>query len=195
MKNKFLISFVIGASIIFISSPITTLASTSSMTLAQATTDTFVPVNIPIGIPSDLLAPFKKIDNTIYECAVEYKDSIPYEEGFSTVYIKNTKNNTYKAFKFKSAQPNAQITALKVACGSGDTLYIITGSAFGTLSYGGSVYSLDVNTCKTKLVAPPFNSSEQIVDAKLDGNKLNLTCYLFDDEALNYITYTRSVNL
>ena len=107
MKNKIFISFVIGVSLIFISSPITTLASTSSITLAQATTDTFVPVNIPTGVPSDLLAPFKKIDNTIYECAVEYKDTIPYEEGFSTVYIKNIKNNTYKAFKFKPSQPNA----------------------------------------------------------------------------------------
>jgi len=136
--------------------------------------------------------PFVKIDNSNMRASIVGKDCTGHEEGMSTVLIEISKGN-YKEFKFQPNDPDRLITALKVPSGLGTDVYVIVGGAYGTLSFGGSLYSLNVFTGETKLVYKP-NEFEQVVDAKVRGDKIKLTCYKFDDNFMEYTTVYHTIN-
>ena len=197
MKNILLTLLVTGLTIPQLNPSIINNASQTS-TLQESITvnqeHTFVSIDPTASISSLNKTPFNQIANTNYEASIVGRYESGKEEGYSTVLIKDLTTNSYKEFKFQEINSNNQLTALKVPCGTGDTVFIIVGSAFGRLSYGGSLYSLNVQTGESKLVESTFNSLEQIVNAQIDGSQINLTCYLFDDNYNNYVTYNRAIN-
>lgn len=198
IKKFILTAIIIGITSTLIFPAIVSHASETN-TFAMAATNqiygyNFVSVNPTKSISDPFKTPLKQVDNTIYQTSIVGKDTTCREEGFSTVLVKNTKTNSYLEFKFQTNEPNNQDTPLKVSCGIQDTLFIIIGSAYGTLASGGSLHSLNIKTGETKLVASPFNHFEQIVGAKISGSKLDLTLYLFDDNYINHISYNRSIN-
>lgn len=197
MKKLILSALIIGITSTVVFSPVVSHASESNISTMVATNQTagysFVSIDPTQSISDTWKTPLKQVDNTIYQTSIVGKSYTGEEEGFSTVLIKNTKTNSYSEYKLQTNTPYNQDTPLKVACGTQDTLFIIVGSAYGTLSYGGSLYSLNVKTGETKLVASP-TPLEQIVDAKINGSKLNLTIYLFDDNYMNYTSYNKLIN-
>ncbi|MBU3106162.1 DUF4652 domain-containing protein [Clostridium gasigenes] len=202
MKKFILSAIILAITSTLIFPPIVSHASETNIVAMSATNQNynykFEAVNPTNSISESFKTPLKQIDNTIYQASIVGRDITGREEGLSTVLIKNTKTNSYSEFKFKSDRQtesglvNAD-TSLKVCSGIQDTLFIIVGYAYGRVTYGGSLYSLNIKTGETKLVSSPFNSLEQIVDAKISGNKLDLTLYLFDDNMMNHISYNRSI--
>lgn len=193
-KNLLILSILTITSLMC--APVTTKANILETPIMNETETSnyynFISIDPTDSVNSDFKTPFKKIDTTIYEASIVGRGTNGKEEGISTVLIKNTKTNSYSEFKLDT---NTSSTAINVTCGTDDTIFITVGYAYGRLTHGGDLYSLNLKTQETKLVASAFHSKEQIVDAKLNDNELTLTCYAFDDDFMNYISYTRTVSI
>ncbi|MCR6514919.1 MAG: DUF4652 domain-containing protein [Clostridium chrysemydis] len=197
MKKIILSTLIIGSLTTTMVLPSTIAnAAESGTTLNSVAESQFIKFSPSSSSINDIgnRTPLKQISNTVYEASIVGKTDTGQEEGVGTVLIKNTITNSYSEFRFQSNNPNYQYSPLKITCGTDDTVYIIVGGAFGTLNYGGSLYSLNLKTGQTKLVAEK-SYGEQIVDAKIKNDKLNLEIYKFDDNFMNYTIYNKSINL
>jgi len=103
--------------------------------------------------------------------------------GIHAVYIKNTK--TSEIVKYEIANVNTQYTPRNIEWWDNQHLIIVTGSGYGTVSYGSEVYSLDTNTGIFSSLYQVKDLKQQIVQVKKVNNDLILQLLIYNDDTYN----------
>ncbi len=102
-----------------------------------------------------------------------------------------------KAEKLLSQQDLPQSDGLKqVSWVDNQSLLLIIGLRYGTVSPGGAVYLLNINEApKLRLLYKPEQETDQVLNATLSGTTLTMTVTMFDDNYLNHTEEQRTVTV
>lgn len=122
-------------------------------------------------------------DNSLVAC-IEGKGTEAVEEGIGDIYIKD--NTSKKAWKFSmSNEGKKQNSPLWIGWADNSNLFVIVGLGYGTVTKGGNVYLVNVDTLKTSLVYKTKNEKEQVKSLEIRDNSLKLNLLVYEDSAMN----------
>jgi hypothetical protein len=116
-----------------------------------------------------------------FSACIEGKGQEAAEEGVGKIFVKDA-NNTISSFEIVD---NNKISPIYVEWLDNKNLFVIIGSAHGTVSKGGNLYLLNVSTGKMSSVLQPSDKKQQIMTAKKSGNNISLKVNVYEDEAYN----------
>ncbi len=113
----------------------------------------------------------------------------------SDLYLYDTVSK--KADKLLLQQDLPQTDGLKqVSWVDDQSLLLIIGHRYGTVSPGGAVYLLNIKEApKLRLLYKPEKETDQVLNAALSGNTLTMTVTMFDDNYLNHTEEQRTVTV
>lgn len=124
---------------------------------------------------------WKASDNGSFSACIEGKGQEAAEEGVGKIFVKDS-NNNISSFEITD---NNQISPLYIEWLDNKNLFVVIGSAHGTVAKGGSLYLLNVGTGKLSSVLQPSDKKQQIMTAKKSGNDISLKVNVYEDEAYN----------
>lgn len=110
--------------------------------------------------------------NRIYSATVEGRGEGAYEEGIANIIVKNLKTNEQWSFDMTENEEK-KYTPKAVKWVTDETLLVIVGYGYGTISPGGKLYLLNIGTADT-IIADPLNT------AKLDESKNSQVTKILD---------------
>lgn len=119
------------------------------------------------------------------------------EEGVGKILVKNKTGNI---FSFEISN-NKKLTPRYIEWINDENLLFIISNAHGTVSNGGNLYLLNVNTGETSVVLETPDKKQQIVSAKKSGNDINLKVDVYEDDEYNkshvesWTIYSFDINL
>lgn len=130
----------------------------------------------------DFNTPWVKSPNNENELCINGRGEYSVEEAIGKICIRNLKNN--KTYIYTMSDTKSQFSPIKAFWYDDEDILVIVGLGYGTLSYGGDLYILNINTSKSKLlVSPP--ESERIIEAKKDKDKIKMKVMVFKDKEFN----------
>lgn len=124
---------------------------------------------------------WKSSANGAFSACIEGKGQEAAEEGVGKIFVKDS-NGTTSSFEITN---NNKISPIYIEWLDNKNLFVIIGSAQGTVSKGGNLYLLDVTTGKLSSVLQPTDKKQQIMTAKKSGNNVSLKVNVYEDEAYN----------
>ncbi|KEI03874.1 hypothetical protein ADU80_09380 [Clostridium botulinum] len=131
--------------------------------------------------------------NKISAC-IEGKGPDAEEEGVGEIYIKNLKNKEMWALNL--SQKQQKDTPKYIEWFDDNNLMVIIGSAHGTVSQGGNLYKVNVNTGETTEIYNTKDKKRQVLSAKLNGDKLNLNILVYEnDDLLDSHKESKTINI
>lgn len=113
-------------------------------------------------------------------------------ESVGELYIYDFINENMKVL-IKDRLPN-QHTIKKIEWLNNDSLILIIGLAYGTISLGGNLYLYNYLTDELNLIVEKIGS-EEIKDFNICGKQINLEVAQFDENYMNYILKLESIIL
>jgi len=119
-------------------------------------------------------------DGTFNAC-IEGKGEEATEEGVGKIFVKDSNNNISS---FEIANDN-KISPLYIEWLDNKNLFVVIGSAHGTVAKGGNLYLLNVSTGKLSSVLQPSDKKQQIMTVKKSGNNISLKVNIYEDDAYN----------
>ena len=111
--------------------------------------------------------------------------------------VKDT-NNNITSFEILD---NKKISPIFIEWADNKNLFVVIGSAQGTVSKGGNLYLLDVSTGKASSVLQTPDKKQQIMTAKKVGDNINLKVNVYEDDNFdkshieNWTIYAFDINL
>jgi hypothetical protein len=179
--------------------------NSSNETQASANTNKEQNVNLPKLTKQQLSKGTKPSFNTPWitstdgnnEACIEGRGPEAIEEGVAKIFVKDKNNNI---FSFEISN-NQKLTPRYIEWADDQNLMFIISSAYGTVSQGGNLYMLNVNTGKVSLILQTSDKKQQIVSAKKSGDNINLTVNVYEDSNYNkshmenWTIYSFNVNL
>ncbi|WP_040210168.1 DUF4652 domain-containing protein [Clostridium polynesiense] len=106
-----------------------------------------------------------------------------FEEGVSTIVIKDNKLNQYRDINIvNKSNQTAAYSPLFIEWADDENLFIIVGLAHGTVVRGGDLYLLNINTGKTTLVYKTSSNKESVATVKKLDKVLELNMAVYDDD-------------
>ncbi|MEA5010307.1 MAG: DUF4652 domain-containing protein [Angelakisella sp.] len=94
-----------------------------------------------------------------------------------------------------AAQISEQDAVKQVMWYNNDTVLLIVGYRYGTVSPGGDVYRLDVTSKTLHLLYRPQGEREQVADLKVDGDQLTMEVFVYDEQYNHYEKEIRTIPL
>lgn len=125
--------------------------------------------------------PWQSSQNQTYSACIEGKGENASEEGVGKIIIKNSKGEI-SSFEISG---NTKISPRNIEWADDENLLVIIGSSHGTISKGGNLYMINVNTGETSLVLETPNKKQQIMSVKKSDNNLNLKVTVYEDDNYN----------
>ncbi|WCK57196.1 DUF4652 domain-containing protein (plasmid) [Aneurinibacillus sp. Ricciae_BoGa-3] len=133
---------------------------------------------ITISSPSQ----WKTSPNGLYEATVDGKGSTGIEKGFGTIVIKSTKDNHTVALKLDKA---FGINTPKVVEWLGDkNLFVIADAPFATISKGGALYQVNINTEKVIPIITKLKKGEEVISVQKQGNNYAYQMFQYNDAGM-----------
>lgn len=140
----------------------------------------FTKKNLENNIKIDFNTPWKSSENGAYSASIEGKGEDAAEEGQGKIIIKE--KDKVNCFEIKD---NPKKSPRFIEWADNENLLVVIGSSTGTVSKGGNLYMLNVNTGKVYLVLKTPNDKQQIMSVNKNNNKLNLKVNIYDDDVYN----------
>ncbi|MEK6265601.1 MAG: DUF4652 domain-containing protein [Clostridium sp.] len=109
-------------------------------------------------------------------------DTMPEKDvdfGIHVIYVKDIKTN--KIVKYEVIK-DTQSTIRNIQWWDNDHLIVVTGFAYGTVSYGSDIYSLAVDTGKFSTLYQVKDEKQQIVEEQKVKNDLILQLIIYEDD-------------
>lgn len=128
----------------------------------------------------DFNTPWKNSENNTYSATIEGKGEEALEEGQGKIIVKG--NNKVYSFELVN---NSQKSPKSIEWADDENLLVVVGMSMGTVSKGGNLYMLNVNTGKVFLVVDTPSDKQQVMSVQKNGNKLNLKVNVYDDDVYN----------
>ncbi|MBC2579612.1 DUF4652 domain-containing protein [Clostridium sp. DJ247] len=125
--------------------------------------------------------PWKSSPSGTYSACVEGKGPEAIEEGVGQIFVKN---NSGDIFSFK-IQDNEKISPKFIQWADGENLLVVIGSAHGTVSKGGNLYLLNVNSGKMFTVLEIPDKKQEIMSVEKNNDSLKLKVNVYDDNNYN----------
>ncbi|CAG7838829.1 hypothetical protein Z959_07155 [Clostridium novyi B str. ATCC 27606] len=113
---------------------------------------------------------------------IEGKGPDAEEEGVGEIYIKNLKNK--EMWSLNLFQKQQKDTPKYIEWFDDNNLMVIIGNAHGTVSQGGNLYKLDINTGETTEIYNTKDKKKQVLSVKRHGDKLNLNILVYENDEL-----------
>jgi hypothetical protein len=124
---------------------------------------------------------WKASANESFSACIEGKGKEVAEEGVGKIFVKDSNDNT-SSFEIVD---NNKISPIYIEWLDNKNLFVVIGSAHGTVSKGGNLYLLNVSTGKLSSVLQPSDKKQQIMTAKKSGNNISLKANVYEDETYN----------
>lgn len=112
-------------------------------------------------------------------------------ESVGTVVLKDLKNNTFENIDFNHGR---QWTPKKIEWFDDNSLLMIIGMTHGTVTRGGDVYHLNLNTLELNPVIE-LSVKEEVSDFKIEGNQLIHDVFIHDEDYNSGHLETRTLDL
>lgn len=126
---------------------------------------------------------WKPSESKNYSACIEGKGPEAREEGLGTVYVKDKDNNIF-SFELLDDKKNSPKYVDWV---DDENLFVVIGSAFGTVSKGGNLYLLNISTGKVSSVIELSDNKQEIISAQKSGSNIKLKVNIYEDD-----NYTKS---
>jgi hypothetical protein len=108
------------------------------------------------------------------------------EEGPADIFLEK---GTTEKWRFQIVNElvgaSAQITPMYLEWLDNENLLITAGNAYGTVTFGGSVYKMNINTGELSMFYKVDSSKEQVTIIEKSGNNIKLTLKVFLDDNMN----------
>ncbi|KZL93225.1 DUF4652 domain-containing protein [Clostridium magnum] len=117
----------------------------------------------------------------VFSACIEGKGQEAAEEGVGKIFVKDSNNNISS---FEIVNDN-KISPLYIEWLDNKNLFVIIGSAHGTVAKGGNLYLLNVTTGKLSSVLQPSDKKQQIMTAQKSGSNVSLKVNVYEDDAYN----------
>ncbi|MCH3965716.1 MAG: DUF4652 domain-containing protein [Clostridium sp.] len=124
--------------------------------------------------------PWESSEGGTYSATIEGKGEEAIEEGQGKIILKGND----KVYSFELIN-NSQKSPKSIEWADDENLLVVIGMSMGTVSKGGNLYMLNVNTGKVFLVLDTPSDKQQVMSAEKNGNKLNLKVNVYDDDVYN----------
>jgi hypothetical protein len=112
-------------------------------------------------------------------------------ESVGTIVLKNMGNNKMENVDFNHGR---QWTPKKIEWYDNDSLLMIIGMTHGTVTRGGDVYHLNLNTLELTPVIE-LSDREEVADFKIDGSQLIYDVFIHDEDYNGGYQETRTLDL
>lgn len=116
-----------------------------------------------------------------YKACIEGKGENASEEGVGKILVKDNNGNN---FSFQIANNN-KISPRNIEWADDVNLLVIVGSSQGTVSKGGNLYMINVETGNTSVVLETSDKKQQIMSSKKDNNNIDLKVTVYEDDNYN----------
>lgn len=122
-----------------------------------------------------LSSPSKKLSICIEGRGAEAKD-----EGVGVIYVKNIASGA--VWMMSNVSGDEKYTPIHLDWWDDENVLVIMGYPYGTMSNGGNLYLLNIETAAVSPVYTLDNDKIQVTNAKKLGSKVQLQLVVFDDE-------------
>jgi hypothetical protein len=152
---------------------------------------------VPSGTKITFNTPWQNSDNGVYSACIEGKGNEALEEGVGKILVKDNKG---EIASFEIAD-NKKLSPRYIEWIDNQNLLVIIGSSYGTVSKGGNLYLLNVNSGKFSLILETSDKKQQIMSAQKYGNNIDLKVNVYDDNNYNkshienWTIYSFDINL
>lgn len=124
---------------------------------------------------------WKSSENKTYSACIQGKGEDAAEEGVGKILVKNASGNI-SSFEISG---NNKISPRNIEWADDENLLVVIGSSQGTISKGGNLYMINVNTGETSLVMQTPDKKQQIMSSQKSGNNVNLKVTVYEDDNYN----------
>jgi len=125
---------------------------------------------------------WKNSPNNKFSACIDGMDIRNVDLGIHDIYIKNLQSGNVNVYSIKDNKE--QNTPMYLEWWDDNNILVIIGFGYGTVSKGGNVYDLNINTGETRIV---YNTKtkEQVCKVTKRGKDLYLDVIVYDDDAMN----------
>lgn len=116
-----------------------------------------------------------------FKACIEGKGEKAKEEGYSHIIIKDEKANKITKLTLENEEKN-KITAKDLEWIDESNLFVILGQPFGTVSKGGKIYKININSGEVFLYLDTTNLKEEFTAVHRSGSVFNFEKYIYDDD-------------
>ena len=121
-------------------------------------------------------------DGSISVC-IEGRGPAAIEEGIGKIYLKDSKGNKWSYSIIENS--TKQYTPKYLEFWNSTNLFIIVGFGYGTVSVGGNVYNLDLNTGIISIIYATLDKKREVISMNKTANGLKLKINVYEDA--NYL--------
>lgn len=123
---------------------------------------------------------WKSNKNGSYNACIEGKGSEALEEGTGKIIVKDPQ----KVYSFQ-IENNAKLSPKYLEWADDKNLLVVIGYSNGSISKGGDLYMLNVDTEDNEILIKMPSKKQQIMSAEKNGDIVNLKVNVYDDDVYN----------
>lgn len=143
--------------------------------------------SLPSNTKPTFATAWKNSPNGAFSACIEGKgpDEGPIggEEGIGKIYLKDSKGNEWSYSMVENS--TKQYTPKYLEFWNNTNLFVIVGYGYGTVSVGGNVYNLDLNTGIVSTVYDTKDKKRQVVSMSKTASGLTMKINVYEDD--NYL--------
>lgn len=113
---------------------------------------------------------WKTSPNGMEKATIEGRGVDASEEGLGVLVIQTKKNHVSKIFTMNTDNGELKDTPKYIEWIDNDKLFVIVGSAYGTVSKGGKLYELNISTNTINPVINHLKNNEEVISVHRDKN-------------------------
>lgn len=132
--------------------------------------------------------PWKTSPGNKLSACIEGKGPEAKEEGIAKIYFKDSTGNMWQLALSDNKKQN---TPMHIEWWDDNNLLVVIGYGYGTVSLGGNLYLINVESGKTALLIENKDSSnkpdpkQQVISASRDNNDIKYEVAVYEDNTLN----------
>ncbi|OBR92977.1 hypothetical protein CLRAG_22710 [Clostridium ragsdalei P11] len=153
---------------------------TSSPTVKSSSEIKFVKQEMDNNSTVSFNTTWKSSKNGSYNACIEGKGSEALEEGTGKIIIKDPQ----KVYSFQ-IENNSKLSPKYLEWADDKNLLVVIGYSSGSISKGGDLYMLNVDTRDNEILIKMPSKKQQIMSAEKNGDIVNLKVNVYDDDVYN----------
>ncbi|KGM95884.1 hypothetical protein Z968_07820 [Clostridium novyi A str. 4552] len=131
---------------------------------------------------ADFATKWKNSKNNKFSACIEGKGPDAEEEGVGKIYIRNLDNKSKWALEID--QDEQKSTPKYIEWFDNNNLMVIIGGAHGTVSQGGNLYKVNIETGQATEIYNTKDNKKQVISASKKGDKINLQILVYKNDDL-----------
>lgn len=148
----------------------------------------YIPDFIKVGVMPevDMLqsnTPWNSSPNKKFSACIEGRGPEGENDGIGTIYVKEPVSGS--VWMLNDLNNSDKYTPKFISWWDDENIIVVEGYAYGTISSGGSLYLVNVNTARASLIYSPENDRTGVISAERLGNKVQMELVTYDEDLKN----------